>query len=151
MLITLIRALILYVLVIFAVRLMGKRQIGELAPTELVITILISEIAAIPMQDNEIPMAHSVAALLLLVTLEIFSSVLGMKNKGFRKLTQGSPVAVINNGKADMKMLRRLRFTVEDLETALRQQGVFDISEVHFAVVETNGSISVLLNKDVNK
>ena len=129
-------------------RLMGKRQIGELQPSELVITILLSEIASIPMQDNRVPILHSIVALFTLVSYEIFSSALSLKSNRLRALIQGHPVTVIRDGEIDMKALGKLRMTVNDLISQLRQKDVFDISQVSYAVFETNGKISVLLKPE---
>lgn len=146
--ITLIRATVLYAIIIFLIRLMGKRQIGELQPSELVITILLSEIASIPMQDNNIPILHSVVALFALVAYEILSSAIGLKSHKLRTFMQGHPVIVIKNGEIDLKALRKLRMTVNDLLSALRQKDVFDIAQVSYAIFETNGKISVLLKPE---
>lgn len=148
MAVTLIRAAILYIIVIFLIRLMGKRQIGELQPSELVVTILVSEIASIPMQDNSIPILNSVVALFALVAFEVISSALGMKNNKIRSYMQGHPVIVIRNGIIDYKALKKLRMTVNDLVSALRQKDVFDVSQVSYAIFETNGKISVLLKAE---
>lgn len=148
MIVTLIRGLILYVAVIICMRFMGKRQLGELQPTELVITILLSEIAAIPMQDNEIPMINSILAVALLVSLEIINSVIIMKNTKIRYLLQGKPAVVIKDGKIDQKKLKKLRFTGDDILDQLRQKDIFDINEVQYAVIETNGSLSVMKNPE---
>ncbi len=145
MLTTIIRTTILYLCVIASVRLMGKRQIGELQPTELVITILLSEIAAIPIQDNNIPLINSIIPLMLLVGFEIITSVISLKSVHFRRLTDGTPVIVINNGELEQKNLKELRITADDVISALRQKDVFNISDVEYAVMETNGNISVLL------
>ena len=150
MVLTILRILILYVLATAAVRIMGKRQIGELQPSELVITILLSEIAAIPMQDTDIPLLNSVVAVLLLVAFEIISSVISMKSRGARRLLEGNAVTVIRDGRIDQKEIKRLRYTVDDLLTALRQKDVFDISTVGYAVLETNGKLSVMLKPDEN-
>lgn len=148
MLITLARSVILYLLLILAVRLMGKRQIGQLQPFELVITILISEIAAIPLQDNDIPMAHSILALFLLAAFEIITSTLALKSSGIRRLLQGNSVIIIKDGVLDQKQLKRLRYTVDDLLEAMRQKNVFDISEVQYAIAETDGTLSILLKPE---
>lgn len=145
MAISLVRTVILYILVTAAVRIMGKRQIGELQPTELVTTILLSELAAIPMQDNDIPMLNSVVSVLILLAFEILSSYISLKLPSFRKLTEGNPVYVIKKGKVIEKDLKKLRFTADDLMEALRQKDVFDIKEVEYAIVETNGTLSVML------
>ena len=96
MLTTIIRTLILYLAAVFSVRLMGKRQIGELQPTELVVTILLSEIAAIPIQDNDIPLINSIVPVMLLVGFEILSSVIGIKSVRFRKINDGNPFIIID-------------------------------------------------------
>ena len=145
---TIIRTLILYIFVVTAVRIMGKRQIGERQPTELVITILLSEVASIPMEDPEIPIINSLIAIFLLVAFEIIVSVISMKSNRLRGIIQGNAVVVIRNGKIDQKELKRLRFTVDDILESLRQKDVFDINEVQYAVAETNGSLSVLLKDE---
>jgi uncharacterized membrane protein YcaP (DUF421 family) len=148
MLVTLSRAIILYILIIFCMRIMGKRQLGELQPTELVVTILISEIAAIPMQDNALPLGNSIIAVLLLVSLEIFNSLISLKSATLRGVLQGNSLVVIRNGTIDQKQLKRLRFSIDDLLDQLRQKDVFDISDVRYAVVETNGQLSVMLKPE---
>ena len=148
MLTTIIRTLILYLAAVFSVRLMGKRQIGELQPTELVVTILLSEIAAIPIQDNDIPLINSIVPVMLLVGFEILSSVIGIKSVRFRKINDGNPFIIIKDGVIDQKKLKALRLTVDDLLSALRQKDVFDISDVEYAVMETNGAVSLLLKPE---
>lgn len=148
MLITLMRTVILYALLIFTVRLMGKRQIGQLQPGELVITILISEVAVIPMEDNDLPMAHSIISVLLLAAFEIIMSAVSVKSTKVRQLLQGNSVIIIRDGILDQKQLKRLRYTVDDLLEALRQKGVFDIADVQYAIAETDGSLSVLLKPE---
>lgn len=145
MLTSFFRTLILLVVVVLAVRIMGKRQIGQLQPAELVVTILLSEIAATPMQDNDIPMLNTIIAIFVLISVEILMSVLSMKSLKMRSILQGNPVIVIKKGKIDRKQMERLRFTLDDLLEALRQKDVFDISQVDYAVAETDGSLSVLL------
>lgn len=148
MLTSFIRTFILLVAVIVAVRLMGKRQIGQLQPAELVVTILLSQIAATPMQDNDIPMMNTLIAVMVLVGVEILISYLGMKNSRIRAVLQGNPVMVIKNGRLDQHELSRIRYTVDDLMEALRGKDVFDISSVSCAVAETDGTLSVLLHPD---
>ncbi len=144
MAINFIRAIIIYVVIIIAVRLMGKRQVGELKPHELVITILISAIALIPLEENSMPLANCLVPILLFVSLEIIMSVISMKSLWFRNLLQGRPIFIIRQGKLDQKKLKQLRLTMDDVVDALRQKDVFDISQVEDAVIETNGSMSVL-------
>lgn len=143
--IILIRAIILYFTVVLMIRLMGKRQIGELQPSELVVTILISEIASQPVQDPSVSVAGTIATLILLVSLEIITSALNLKSSKLRTAMQGHPVIVIRDGKIDVQALRKLRLSVNDLLTALRQKDVFELSQVSYAIFETNGKMSVLL------
>lgn len=142
--ITLIRAVIIYITVILAVRIMGKRQIGELKPHELVVTVLVSQVASIPLEDNSMPLANMFIPILIFVSFEILASAISMKSLSFRNLLQGKPIFVIKNGKLDEKQMKRLRFTMDDLVDAIRQKDVFDISTVQDAVIETNGTVSVL-------
>lgn len=144
MLITLTRGLILYFVIMLAIRLMGKRQIGEMQPTELVVTILISEIAAIPLDNNDIPLINSILTVLLLASLSIITSVLTLHLPSFRSVFDGHPVIVINNGELNQQKMKDLRMTVQDLMSAARQQGVFDLSQIQYAIVETNGTVSIM-------
>ncbi len=144
MLTTLLRGFILYFVIMLAIRLMGKRQIGEMQPTELVITIIISEIAAIPLDSNDIPLINSIFTVLLLAGLSILTSVLTLHMPRFREIFDGHPAIVINNGKLDQQKMKDLRLTVQDLMSAARQQGVFDIEQIQYAIVETNGEVSIM-------
>ena len=139
-----IRAVIIYIAVIIALRIMGKRQIGEMTPHELVITILVSQVAIIPLQDNAMPLANMIIPILIFVSFEIIVSAVSMKSISFRNIIQGKPIFVIRNGKVDEKQLKRLRITIDDLMDAVREKGYFDLSEIQDAVVETNGTVSVL-------
>lgn len=138
-----VRAVILYILLIFTVRLMGKRQIGELQPSELAITILISNIATLPVEDTGMPLLTGIIPILTLASLDVIMSWLGIKSRAVRRFTCGKPVIIINDGMIDQKKMREIRFTVDDLVASLRGQGIFDIGEVQFAVVETTGTLSV--------
>lgn len=144
MLTTIYRTAILYFFLILIMRLMGKRQIGQLQPGELVITILISEIAALPMQDNNIPMLQAIVPVCVLAVLEIIISRIALSSIKFRSLLQGHSIIVINNGKVDKKQMKRIRYSMDDLLEALRQKDIFDISDVQYAIVETDGTLSVL-------
>lgn len=145
MITTIIRTIILYIFVTFAIRVMGKRQIGDMQPNELVITLLISEIVAIPLQDISQPILSGVVAIFMLIVLEIVMSVLSMKSIKVRKFMSGNSVVIINNGIVDQSAMKNVRMTVLDLIEQLRGQNVFDISTVAFAVLEVNGELSVLL------
>ncbi len=142
--IILIRSLILYVLVIFAVRLMGKRQLGELQPSELVITILVSNIATLPLEDVNIPVTVGITPILSLICIEVLMSWLILKFPKLRKAVSGSPKIVVRNGEVDTHTLSELRLSVDDLMTAMRGNGIFDLNEVQYAIVETTGSFSVM-------
>ena len=148
MTVILIRTVILYVLVIVVVRLMGKRQIAQLQPSELVITFLLSEVASMPLESKDIPLLNSVLTVMLLASLEIFSSFLALKSGKYRRAVEGNAVYIIKEGKLDVNALKKLRFSVDDIMEGLRQKDVFDISDVQYAVVETNGALSVLLKQD---
>jgi uncharacterized membrane protein YcaP (DUF421 family) len=124
---------------------MGKRQLGELQPGELVITLLVSEIAANPIIDTSLPILNCIIPLMLLVSFEILNSVIDMKWVRFRFFTEGKPITVIRNGELDQKQLRKLRFTINDILSALRQKDIFNIEDVEYAIVETNGTLSTLL------
>lgn len=144
MLIPLFRTLILYLAIILAVRLMGKRQVGEMQPAELVITILVSAVASVPMQDLNIPLAHGLVPVFTLIAAEVLMSALSLKCVFLRRLLSGKPVPVIRRGVIDQTALRQLRMSVDDLLEDLRLNGVFDLRQVAFAQVETNGQLSVL-------
>lgn len=148
MLISFVRTGILLIVIVIAVRIMGKRQIGQLQPAELVVTILLSEMAATPMQDNDIPMLNTLVAIAVLVSLEILMSVASMKSLRIRSLLQGNSLILIRNGIIDQSQMKRLRYTLDDLLEALRQKDVFDISDVQYAIAETDGSLSVLLKTE---
>lgn len=134
----------MYVFVIFAIRIMGKRQISDMQPSELVATLIISNIASLPMQNTSQPFFSGVIPVAVLVTLEIITSALMLKSSKFRRLVCGNPIVVISDGKILQKQMRRLRLSNEDLFTQLRQQDVFNIEDIQYCIVETNGSISVL-------
>ena len=142
------RTVIIYIVVTLAIRLMGKRQIGDMQPNELVITLLISEIAAIPLQDINQPVLLGIVAIFVLVFLEIIISILTMKIFKFRQLMSGKSAVIIKNGVIDQQTMRDVRMTVLDLIELLREKDVFDIKDVAFAVLEVNGSLSILKNSD---
>lgn len=138
----------MYLFVTLGIRLMGKRQIGDMQPNELVVTLLISEIAAIPLQDLSQPTLNGIIAILVLVILEIIVSILALKSFKIRKLLNGQSVIIIKNGSIDQSAMKSVRMTVLDLIELLRAQNVFDISTVAFAVLEVNGGLSVLLKSE---
>ena len=147
MIATIVRTFIIYCFVSLCVRIMGKRQLGQLQPGELVITILISEIAATPITDTNQPILNTAISLMLLVSFEIISSLIARKSLKFRYASDGKPITIIKNGKLNQQSLKTLRFTIDEVLSALRQKDVFDINDVEYAVVETNGTLSVLLKQ----
>lgn len=148
MIVTVLRTAFLYLVVVLCMRLMGKRQVGELQPSELVVTILISELASIPMQDLNRPVTNGITAILVLVILELVLSALSLKFMPIRRLFSGKPAIVIANGKIDQKMMKRLRYSIDDLLEGLREDGCFSLDDVQYAILETNGSLSVMLKND---
>lgn len=144
MAVALIRTIVLYAFIIFAIKMMGKRQISDLQTSELVITILISNIAAIPMQNTAQPLLTGIIPILVLICCEILASFLMLKNLKIRQLICGKPIIVINEGKLDQKAMEYLRLSTEDLSEQLRQLDVFSLDDVWFAIMETNGQMSVM-------
>jgi len=144
MIIAVLRAAILYLLVIAGLRLMGKRQIGELEPPELVLSLLIADLAAVPMQDFGIPLLMGVTPILTLLCLSSVLSVLTVKSLRFRALLCGRPSVVVAEGKVQAAELRKNRFTLDELMEELRTAGFTDLSAVKYAVLETTGRVSVL-------
>ena len=144
MTVTFLRTMILYIVIVIAVRIMGKRQIGELSPTELVITILISNIATLPIEDTNIPMSAGLVSIFALVACEVLVSGLILKNVKMRKIISGSPRVLIRDGVIDQKQMSSLRLSIDDLTAQLRGQGCFDVSQVAYAIVETTGKLNIL-------
>lgn len=149
MLIITIRTILLYLLIIFSLRLMGKKQLGELQPSELVTTIMISNIATLALEDSSTPMLMGVVPILMIVCLDVIMSGIMLKSRKIRKIISGTPKVIISNGIIDQEQLKNLRYTIDDVAEAMREQGIFDISQVQYAIVETNGKIN-FLQKDNN-
>ena len=139
-----IRTLILYFLLMTGLRLLGKRQIGELEPRELVLTLIISDLAAVPMQDYGIPLLNGVLPIVTLLCLSLLLSALNLRSIRFRSLTCGRPSLIIRDGKVLQQNMARNRFTVDELFEQLRCQGYSDLTAVKYAVLETSGQVSVL-------
>lgn len=144
MLILVIRTLILYGTVITSLRIMGKRQLGELQPSELVVAIMISDLASVPMQAIDIPILSGIIPVLTLIIAEVFMSYLSLKSKHIRRFISGEPSIIIYNGEIKEKELARLRFNINDLLGELRLNGCYDISDVEVAVIETSGKLSII-------
>ena len=145
MLISLIRAVILYLALILTVRLMGKRQLGEMEPMEFVVTMLIANLAAVPMQETGTPLLAGLLPILVVLAMELILSVLIYKSVPMRRLLCGKPVILIENGRILQQNLRKTRVNTDELSEYLRIQGVTDLSQVQYAILETSGSISTFL------
>lgn len=139
------RAIIIYLIVLIVLRLMGKRQIGDMQPCELVITLIIADLACIPMSETTIPLLYGVTPLLTLAVLHFIMTVLSRKSLFLRKLINGKPVIVIDKDGINYKALKALNMTLNDLTEALRVANCFSFDDVAFAILETNGNLSVLL------
>jgi uncharacterized membrane protein YcaP (DUF421 family) len=137
------RTLVLYFLLIVSVRLTGKRELGQLEPSELVVSMLAADLAAIPIENPDKPLYTGVFPILLIVVLEIILSRLSLSSALFRRIMCGKPVILIDNGKVLYDNLRKTRITLDELSGQLRLKDVLDISTVRFAILETNGSLSV--------
>ena len=148
MLITFTRAIVLYLVVLIVMRLMGKRQIGELQPFELAISIMIADLASVPMTELGIPLTNGIIPILGLLVMDLLISWLNIKSINVRKIICGKPSILIYRGKIDEKVLRKERFTINELQERLRGDDIFDIADVEYAILETNGEISVIIKPE---
>ncbi|MBR1780881.1 MAG: DUF421 domain-containing protein [Oscillospiraceae bacterium] len=148
MIVSLMRTVILYLIVIGGVRLMGKRQVGELEPAELVLAMMISDLAAVPMQEYGIPLLYGVVPIVTLLCLTMLLSVATMRSVRLRALMCGKPSIVVQEGKLRQNEMRKVRMTIDELVEELRLQGVTDLTQVQYAILETNGDLSVLLKAE---
>lgn len=144
MFIVLFRTVILYFIVVFTMRIMGKRQIGQLQPFELVIAIMISELASLPMQDTRIPLTHGVIPIITLLVLQVIISIAQLKSEKARYIFCGKPSILIKDGKIDITQLRNNRFNMNDLLEEIRLQGYYNIEDIEYAILETSGQLSVI-------
>lgn len=147
MLVSLIRSAIVYLLLIAAVRLMGKRQIGQMEPSEFVVAMLIADLAAVPMQDPGISLFSGVIPILTVFALELLLSALCFSCIWLRKLLCGRPVILMENGTILQESLKKTRLTPDELTELLREKGIVDLTTVKYAILETNGQISALMNE----
>ena len=143
MILSYVRTVILYLVLIFALRLMGKRQIGEMEPAEFVVTMLVANLASIPMQDGAIPLYSGLVPILTVLAMELVLSGLTLRSVRLRRLLCGKPVILIDNGKLIQQNLRRTRVTLDELAGHLREKDVLDIRAVQYAILETDGKLSV--------
>jgi len=143
-LVVVFRTLILYTIVVIVMRLMGKRQIGQLQPFELVVAIMISDLAAVPMQNTGIPLINGIIPILTLLIAQVFISLISIKSIWARDIICGKPSILISNGKIQQHNLKREMYTLNDLLEQLRIHNIQSISDVEFAILETNGQLSVI-------
>lgn len=148
MIISFVRTIILYFAVIAAMRIMGKRQIGEMQPFELVVTLMLSDLAAVPMQETGIPLLAGLVPVCTLLVLEVVLSFVAMKSKRARAFLLGRPAILIRNGKLDRAEMQRLRINIDDIEDELRKKDIKSVDEVEIAILETDGNISAFPKSD---
>lgn len=137
------KTVVLYFLIVIAYRIMGKKEIGKLSIIDLIVSILIAELAAISIEQYDSSILISIIPILCLVVIEMIFSYIGLKSPKFRKMVEGSPVVIIKNGKLNFEAMSKLRYSLEDLITQLREQSIKSIEEVNYAVLENNGKLSI--------
>ena len=148
MLITFIRSILLYIIVLVVMRLMGKREIGQLQPFELAISIMIADLASTPMADAGIPLSNGIIPILALLVMHLIISVVNIKSLKAREILCGKPAILIYKGRIDEKTLRKERFTINELEERLRGNNVNNIKDVDYAILETSGQVTVIQKPD---
>lgn len=143
-----IRTVFIYLITVIALRVMGKRQIGEFEPAEFVTTIIVSEIATLPLQDLQTPIIYSVLPICALITMESISSILCLKSNRYRNLMAGEYSVIINEGKLDIEQMRKSQLTIDELCEELRQNGILSLEDVRFCILETSGKVSVITKEN---
>ena len=144
MLVTFFRAIVLYIIVLAVMRLMGKREIGQLQPFELAISIMIADLAATPMAETGIPITNGIMPILGLLVMHLIISMINIKSTKARQIICGKPSLLIFRGKIDQKVLKKERFTINELEERLRDNNIFNIGDVEYAILETSGQVTVI-------
>ena len=139
-----IRVLILYILVLITMRLMGKREIGQMQPFELVVAIMIADLAAVPMGDTGIPITNGIIPILILLLIQLVISLINLKSIWGRKIICGVPSILIFRGRIDEKVMKKEKFTINELQERLRQNNIFNLGDVEYAILETSGELSVI-------
>ena len=143
MILSYVRTIILYLILLLVIRLMGKRQLGQLEPSEFVVTMLVANLAAIPMQDGGIPLWSGVLPILTVLGLELVLTLLSLKSVLFRKVLCGTPVILIENGILLQENLKKTRLTLDEFRATLRQNNILDLGSVKYAILETGGALAV--------
>ncbi len=142
------RTLLLYLLVVVVMRMMGKRQVAQMQPFELVIMIMIADLAATPMEDVGIPLINGIIPIIVLLSIQVLTSYFSLKSESFRDFVCGKPSILIHKGRIDQSEMHRLRININDLLEALRNKNYFNISDVEYAILETNGQMSITPKAD---
>ena len=145
MAISIIRTLIIYVAMVISMRIMGKRQLGELEPVELVVAVLVSDLAATPLQELGTPLSYGLVPVFTLLFCEVIVSAAVLKFRGVRKIVSGSPGIIIDNGKLDRAVMKKNRYTIDEMMEHLRKSGIVDVTTVKSAILETDGTLSTIL------
>jgi len=149
MLTILVRTVLIYIIVTAAVRIMGKRQVSDMQTSELVITLIISEVASLPLENAERPLLNSLVPIMMIAAIELLVSLLMMKSRRARSLICGHPIVIIRNGKMIDSQLRLLRISREDVYSLLREQEISDESDVQYGIIEPNGTLSILTAENI--
>lgn len=152
------RSIIIYTATMVSIRLMGRRQIGELQPSEFAVTIIVSNIATLSIENIDMPLSFGIVPMLIIVAIDVIVSIVGLNSRSFRKWVSGRPKIIIQNGIIDQHQLKKIRYTIDDLMESLRGEGIFNLEDVQFAIVETTGKISFyqkysarnVTNEDIN-
>ena len=142
------RTVIMYILIIFVMRIMGKKNLGEFQPSDLVSTIMISNLTSVVIEEPHLPLGYSISAIIIIMSLEVFSAVLSRKSETFSRITQGQSMILIQNGVINQQTMKNLRFSVDDVLEALRSKDIFYLEEACLAIVETTGNVNIY--KDPN-
>lgn len=148
MLIVFLRSIVLYIIVLIVMRLMGKREIGQLQPFELAIAIMIADLAAVPMAETGIPISNGIIPILGLLVMHLIISFLNLKSMKIREILCGKPAILIYRGKIDEKVLKKERFTLNELQERLRSSNVVNLGDVEYAILETSGQVTVIQKPD---
>ena len=138
-----IKTMVLYIFIIVAYRIMGKKEVGKLSIIDLIVSILIAELAAISIEEESRSILTSIIPIMMLVIIQVFVSYISLKSVKLRKIIDGNPTVIIKDGKLNFKEMSKLRYTLDDLIAQLREQGIKSIEEVNYAVLENNGKLSV--------
>lgn len=144
-----LKTVILYFYIVFCYRLMGKKEVGKLSIIDLIVSVLIAELAAMSIEETDRSIFISIVPIIVLVIIQIFLSFVSLKNPNLRKFIDGNPKILINKGKIDFKQMQKLRYSLDDLISQLREQGVKNINEVNYAILENNGKLSVFTDDNI--